>query len=200
MQQKTSARAAAAFLFTLFLSACSALNPAGILAASRLDPLGTAPDRIALAIGLPQTVRLQTGDAVLRIAFTADDAGASPMIEQSVPLQIRPADDTAPAPQASDQTVYLATVSRRDATRFAAAQAAIRNARARGVDGTGSLSVEVIGGCVTDPPLAALPVSTWIRTEPDAPFVALTRDVELFGMLDRAQSAQLRERLKPCAP
>ena len=61
-----------ALLSVLVVNACGNVSPGGMIAASRLDPVNTPPGDVALAIGVPDTVQLLDGDAVLRITFAED--------------------------------------------------------------------------------------------------------------------------------
>ncbi|MEL7213498.1 MAG: hypothetical protein AAGK92_12605 [Pseudomonadota bacterium] len=179
----------------LMLSACASVNPAGLLAARSLDPLNTPPSQISVAVGVPNTVRLADGDAVLSIAFREEGVL---VVDQSVPLQLRAAGGGRPAPYAEDEVVYLAQFSERDAARFASAQAQIKALKDQGRGGTGSLSASLAGGCLLVPGLEALPFSTWLRTDPDGAFVPLTKRVDLFEVLDDREAEDLKAQLGPC--
>jgi hypothetical protein len=180
------------------LCACTSLSPSGLIAASRLDPLGTPPDQIGMAVGAPNSVRLASGDVVLRIAFQGNAAGSPVLIKEAVPLQLT-ADETgiitANGPQ---EILYLATLLPEDAARFAAAQNAIRAARQQGVEGTGSLNIELVGGCTLGQAPTTLPFSTWLNTPSTQGYVPLTRQVNAFELIDAGISDALRERLHPC--
>ncbi|WP_224826124.1 hypothetical protein [Cognatishimia sp. MH4019] len=179
----------------LILSACASLNPAGMIAASSLDPVNTPPSQIQVAVGVPDTVSLADGDAVFRIAFGYAQAR---VVDESVPLQLRPSADGQPAPNAGDEVIYLAQFSDEDAARVAAAQAKIRALKEQGSDGTGSLSVSITGGCLLEPELETLPLSTWLRTNPDGAFVQLTERVDVFEVLNASEATALRSQLGRC--
>lgn len=130
-------------------SACSTMNPAGLVAASRLDPLNTPPSEISIAVGVPETLRLEDGDAEFRIAFRGGSAASTIMLEEIAPLSLSAAGSEGPRPSASDETVYVARIVPEDAGRIAAVQQEIRDLRAAGTEGDGSLTVRVVGGCLS---------------------------------------------------
>ena len=198
MQQNLIPTAFVGLACALTLSACASVNPAGLIAASRLDPLNTPPAEIAVAVGVPGTVRLADGDAELRIAFTGGSAGSAVLVDEMAPLRLRPVTAGQPQPNSDGEIVYSARLAAEDAVRIAAAQAEIRALRARGIDGRGVLSVAVTGGCLLESPLRGLPVSTWLQTDPEDGFVSLTRRQDVFRALDESDAAALRAHLIPC--
>jgi hypothetical protein len=162
------------------VGACGAILPPGLMAASRLDPLTTPPAAIGLAVGVPDTVVLADGDATLRIALAAD---GEMLVDTIVPLAIRRDAAGMPTPALPGEIVYAASLAPAEAATFAAAQAEIRRLRAGGTEGEGSFSITVVGGCRTGAPLDALPVTTWLRTDPTVPFTPLTRKTDVLAKL-----------------
>lgn len=185
-------------LFLVSLTACTSLSPAGLIAVSRLDPLSTPPSDIAVAVGVPDTVKLTNGDAVFALSFTPATA-SEPAISETVPLQLRSDQATGPSPSSSDETVYVAGFSEADARKVATAQARIKSMKDNDIDGQGSLSIAVVGGCVTTPDLTELPVSTWLQTAPDAAFVRLTRTQDMLAQLPVDEAQAFKANLKPCS-
>ncbi|MCV3272881.1 hypothetical protein [Roseobacter sinensis] len=197
MHQNLLAPAAFAFA-ALILSACSSVTPAGLMAASRLDPLNTSPTEIVVAVGVPDSLRLADGDAQLYIGFKGGSAASTVLVEETAPLQVSRAPDGAIKPNGPDEAIYLARLAPEDAARIAAAQAEIKALRGRGIDGQGTLSIAVTGGCRVGAPLAALPVSTWLQTSPEDGFVRLTRQRDVFRAMDEGNRAALEAELTPC--
>ncbi|WP_299963838.1 hypothetical protein [uncultured Roseobacter sp.] len=173
------------------------MTPASLIAARGLDPLNTPPDSIALAVAVPETVQLADGDAILRLALATEPEGDSFAVDETVPLRLSSSDDDLPEAQ-TGQTIYLARLGPEEAERIAEAQAQITALRAAGPTGQGSLTVAVTGGCLLGPVPASLPVSTWLQTDPGAGFVQLTRQRDMFRVLDPADAAALRAGLLPC--
>lgn len=179
------------------LTACTTISPSGMIAASRLDPLGTPPDRIAAAVGVPETIRLASGDAVLRIAFRGGDAASVAQVEEVVPLDFQTATANAPSGR-EGETVYVARLTPQNAGRFAAAQEQIRGLREQGVRGSGVLAVEIVSGCHVGPAPSTLPVSSWLQTNPADGFVQLTQGTDVFSVTDGHTASELRSRLREC--
>ncbi|MEM8571313.1 MAG: hypothetical protein AAGG56_10425 [Pseudomonadota bacterium] len=182
----------------LSLAACSSVNPAGLGMVSRLDPLNTPPQEITFAVGVPDTVRLTDEDAVFHIALLDTGTGTIPLVEARVPLDLSRASPGEPLSPSESEVVYLARIAPSNAARIARAQSDIKAMRAQGIQGRGSLGVTLVGGCLLDPQLTALPVSTWIQSNPDQGFVALTRQTDLFEVLDPEDAERLRAQLGPC--
>lgn len=180
------------------LSGCAAVSPAGLVAASRLDPLETPPERIAIAISVPDEIRLKTGDATLALAFAADDGRPAAQVSETISLVIaRGTGSDGPTARAG-QTVYIATIAPDDAARLTAAQTRITALHDSGIEGAGSLSVGVSGGCHVGGVPDTLPVGTWLRTDPEGAFLPLTRPVDMFRSLDSETAQALRTNFAPC--
>lgn len=73
MGQNTLKSVALAGLILLSLIACSSVTPRGLIAASRLDPLNSDAAKLAVAVGVPNTVRLVDGDAEFALSFVPED-------------------------------------------------------------------------------------------------------------------------------
>lgn len=181
----------------LAMAACTGISPAGIIAARSLDPLNTPPNQIGIAVGVPENIRLSSGDAVMRIAFRGGTPASTILIEEEVRLQLARDGSGQLAANAPDEVIYRASLLPDDAARFASAQQAIREARENGADGNGSLSIQVVGGCYLGELPVALPTSTWLNTDESRPFVAMTRRVDAFEALGDA-GLGIRTILSPC--
>lgn len=180
------------------LAACTSLSPAGLLAARKLDPVNTPPADIAVAVGVPQTLRLGDGDASFRLAFSGGTPSATVRLDETVPLRIAASDGEGPAPNAPGEAVYVARIAPADAGRIAAVQREIRQLRASGMTGQGSLSISVTGGCLIGPAPDILTVSTWLQTDPAEGFVALTRRQDIARAIGENAAGTLRAQLRPC--
>jgi hypothetical protein len=199
MLQMTSFRipsGPAAVAALLALVACSSVSPGGFLAASRLDPVITDPAALTTAIGISDRLRLKTGDAVLRFSFTLDGA-AAPDVDESFILQVTPAAGADPAPL-EGEAIYTARIATADHDRLRAAQARVGAAKAAGVTGSGSIAVDIRGACHVGGVPDALPVRTFLRTDPADPFVLLTRQADILRLLDPTTAAALRANMPAC--
>ncbi|GFE63743.1 hypothetical protein [Litoreibacter roseus] len=179
------------------LAGCSSITPAGLGAAIRLDPVGTPPGDLTVAVSVPDALGLRDGDAEFRLAFVPDDPNAADPVNVTVPLNIREG-TTGPRTAAADEAIYVLGFSAQNADLIAAAQDRIKALKDQQIAGNGQLSITVEGGCLKRSLDGRLPVSTWLRTDPEAGFVPLTRRVDLFDALPREERAQLEAKLVPC--
>lgn len=199
MKNSTFLRRLATLSFVGFVGACSSVNPAGLLAASRLDPLSTPPDALSFAVSVPRTMRLEDGDAELRMSFAGRSAAAPVQLEEVARLQIRPADQSGPRDVEQGDHVFIAKISPTDAAAIAALQAEIRDLRARGIDGEGSLSIKVAGGCYIGNVPQQIHVGSWIRAGASDEFVQITRRTDILKFMEPKDAELLRRSMKPCA-
>ncbi len=187
-----------ALICALASTACTTVTPGGLVAASRLDPLNTPFDRIGVAVGVPVNVRMKPGDATMQIALRTGDAASDTVVEETVRLVLEHDAAGTVRETAADERVYLATLDPDDAGRFAQAQADIRAARARGIKGTGSLSVSITDGCYVGERPETFLTRTWIRMSPDDAFVPLTRRTEVSRLVGSAKGDVLTGRMARC--
>ncbi|MEO1796946.1 MAG: hypothetical protein AAFR53_08025 [Pseudomonadota bacterium] len=188
---------------TSLMAGCAAINPAGLMAARDLDPLGAAPGDIAVAVGVPRALQLRNGDATFRLSFTVDDGdlddgGLGAPLEETVALELSPSAGSGITANASDEEVYLARIPAADAPAIAKLQGDIRALRAQGVEGSGALSVAIVGGCFVGAVPESIAVSTWLQTDPADGFVVLNKRQDLSQALGRETAALLKEQLRPC--
>ncbi len=165
------------------LALAAACSPLGLVDMARLDPLNTPPAALGLALGVPNAVALRDGDAVLRLAFARD---GEMLVDTRVPLSVRRGLPDAQVPSLPGEVLYAVTLAPAEAATVAAAQAEIRALRAAGTEGEGTLSITVVGGCRTGAALDALPVTTWLRTDPSVPYAPLTRRADALDAMRAA--------------
>ncbi|MEO0676009.1 MAG: hypothetical protein AAFZ02_00500 [Pseudomonadota bacterium] len=183
---------------TSLMAGCAAINPAGLMAARDLDPLGAAPGDIAVAVGVPRALQLRNGDATFRLSFTVDDGALGAPLEETVALELSPSAGSGITANAADEEVYLARIPAADAPAIAKLQGDIRALRAQGVEGSGALSVAIVGGCFVGAVPESIAVSTWLQTDPADGFVVLNKRQDLSQALGRETAALLKEQLRPC--
>ena len=188
---------ALAFLALPLAASCSAVSGPGPTPGTQFDPLNARPENIAVAIGVPETFQLRTGDANLRMSFKGRGAAQAIRLEETVALRILPNAPGKPAGNAGER-VYIARVSAGDLDRLARVQAAILDVQATGAKGTGTLSVEVSGGCFVGPVPDTLSVSSWLQTDPLDGFVRLTSAADVFAAFDQHTVTMLRDNFTPC--
>ncbi|MCP4207550.1 MAG: hypothetical protein GY767_10950 [Shimia sp.] len=180
----------------LLVTGCSSAFPSGLIAAARLDPLETAASDIAIAIGVPEILRLADGDAQLFFGFTPNGTNTAPPVGTTVPLTI--STGTGSLVPAADQVIYVFGFDPASAAQLSAVQDQIKALQEQSVMGTGTLSAGITGGCLTGPLNDSLPVATWIQTSSDGAFVPLTRPADFLETLPHQERLELIEKLKPC--
>ena len=171
----------AVFMPLSLAMACGSVSPSSLIALSRLDPLETPPGDVAIAISVPDALVLADGDAVLRISF-ADERNS--LVDTAVPLTIRENEGGVAGLQQDGANIFVGALAEAEARNLAAAQAEIRDLRAAGQVGQGTVQIQVRGGCWVGAPLDALPVATWFRGHPDAAFLPITRETDILGRLE----------------
>ncbi len=179
------------------VSGCANLSPAGLIAASRLDPLETAPADISIAISVPDALRLQNGDADFELSFLPDEDNPDQTVMTKVQLSLQ-ADLAGPRHAEPGETIYVFGFSPKAASQLLGAQEDIKALRAQGIDGKGSLSVNISGGCLTRPLTDGLPVATWLRVAADAQYIPLTNKTDLLHVLDPDETDLLLQGFSPC--
>lgn len=189
-------RAFALLALTLAAS-CSAVSRPDPSFAAPFDPLTAEPENIAVAIGVPESFQLRSGDARLSLSFAGGGAANVTRLEETVALDILPGVRGGPKGDKGEQ-VYVLQIAAGDLGRLERAQAEILKLKAGGGDGLGSISVEVSGGCFTGPVPATLPVSSWLRTDPLQGFVRLSRSEDAFAAFDPGMAATLRGNFTQC--
>lgn len=184
----------AALIAAGITAACGQVSPAGLIQAARLDPLETPPSDIFVAVAVPQSIEIRSGDAALYLGFQPEQGAR---VDATVPLS-RSETVIPPRPARADQSVFVFGFAPDDAAVLAQTQAQIKTLKAAGVDGAGTLSILISGGCYTGALDDVLVASTWLKTSPDAAFTQLTRAANLYDLLDAGSSATIRSGLVPC--
>ncbi len=186
-----------ALLLVTAVVGCSTFSPAGLIAASRLDPLQTSPADISVAVSVPEDFAIQNGDAALFLGFVPEEADKWDPVAVTVPLSV---DGEMQGPRQPEQgeAIFVLNFAQSDASALAAAQHQIRALRAAGVEGKGTLSVSVEGGCWKTDPAETLPIATWLRTRPAGDFVALTRRTDLFEAMALEERAEFVAQQRVC--
>lgn len=184
-------------LSAAMLAGCSSVSPAGLIAAARLDPLETSPGDIAVAVSVPEALQLRDGDAVLYLGFVPDDPAVAAPVAATVPLSVS---ESMVGPRAAlpGERVYVFGFTPATAAQLEDVQARIKTLKAEDVQGEGTLSIGVEGGCVVDDLGDALPVATWLRTGPEAKFVTLTNATNLFDLMSSEEKAELKAEISQC--
>lgn len=181
------------------LAGCLSTPPSTLVKLARLSPLESDPAQMRIAVHAPPSIQVRTGDIKLAMRFdgpspeTSLIAETQPIIEEQTGAVPGIDDGTA-----DDRRLYLAALSREDAQRIAAVQRRIKQLRADGVKGTGSLSVTATGcaqGPVPDGPVL---ITTYLQTAVQEDFFILNRGVDLRTTL--ISEADDLAQIPPCKP
>jgi hypothetical protein len=184
-------------LTAIVVTGCSGISPAGLIAAYRLDPLETSPSDISVAISVPDALRLHDGDASLYLAFVPDDPSTAAPITTTVLLSVSE-NATGPRQSAVGETIYVLGFSTQAAAQLSATQDKIKVLKEQKVKGTGTLSVNITGGCLSRALGDSFPISTWLRTDPKASFVPLTHNSDLLDAISPENLSQLKSKFVQC--
>ena len=179
------------------LSGCASLSPQTLWALSQFDPLNADPAAIAVAVGMQEQWQLRDGDAEMRFMFMLEGAN-SPAVNELFALHSAVAADGTTPPPLVGEVVYRVQIAAADHERLRLAQQRVRQFKADGLKGQGTLEIEVMGGCHHGPLPATLMVRTFIQTDPDVGFMPLSSQLDLFTELDETGLAELQSRLRPC--
>lgn len=156
----------------LLLSACSAVVPSGIAKLYQLTPLESDPADLAVALDLPESVRIKPGTA--QISFNAKRSDTGQSSDGAYELEHR---------QDANGLTILA-VAQEDQAPLRAQQAMIRDWEAENEEATsGSISVGFEGCKATEDLDLQDEVSVLLRTQEDGRFFHLIRDAPLSDVL-----------------
>ena len=180
-------------------SGCASISSSETRATRNLDPISADPADIVFAVGVPEGLRLQSGDAILELAYQADGADPDRTLRETAVLQIKERGNGAPEAHGAKEHVYLARIASSDMRDIAQLQDTVRGLRARGIEGTGSLTVQIVGGCYVGDAPDSLALSTWLQTDPDRGFVTLNKRQDLTAAIGEQAATALEDKLEPCA-
>lgn len=180
------------------LSGCLSTPPSSIVRLARLSPLEADPAQIRIAVVHDNVLRVRGGDVTLRMTYKPD--GKGPTIDESYKPVVSA--DQAPPPElatqlAGNRTLTVMGLSAEDAEKMRRVQAAIREFKAAGGDGSGTLAAGVEGcrnAAVPDGPVL---VSTFLKTADAETFFPLARDQDMRRLLAK-RGVDIAD-MTPCA-
>lgn len=180
------------------LVGCLSVTPGGIMEAARFDPLTSNPADLGAGLGVPATVRLSDGDAMMMLTYSV--AGeADPRVNERFILEVSQSTGVAGTPTPnSGERIYIARLSHTDVLRMKDIQARIQSDKLDGIEGKGSFSIGLRGGCATRLPVTTLPVRTFIRTRSGSPYVEITRRTDLLERLPTIEREKLLGSIRTC--
>lgn len=180
------------------LAGCLSVTPGGIMEAARFDPLTTNPADFGAGLGVPDTIRLSDGDAMMMLTYSvAGEAG--PRVNERFVLEVAESTGVAGTPTPnSDERIYVARLSHTDVLRMKDVQARIQSYKLEGIEGKGSFSIGLQGGCATRLPLTTLPVRTFMRTRSGSPHVEIMRRTDLLARLPAIERKKVLGSIRTC--
>lgn len=174
------------------------MTPSGLVEAARFDPLATDPAVLGAALGVPETVQLADGGAVITMAYTLDGEDQA-IVDERFDLELRDARGIAGVPQPlPGERVYLARLPKPEIVRMRQTQKRILALKDEAREGSGSFAVGFGFGCVTKSPLERLPVRTFIQMRSGGPYVQTTRSADMLTEMPPSRRDQLLAAFTPC--
>ncbi|MEL6435749.1 MAG: hypothetical protein AAFP99_03030 [Pseudomonadota bacterium] len=170
----------------LSLTACLSTPPSSLVKLARLSPLEANPAEIRFAVRAPDAIRVRDGDITMRITFEALNPANSFIEEYHAIIEEidRPAPGLPIAREDGTRT-FIAALTPEDAASLAATQKRVRDLRAAGGKGKGSLAINATGCALTPLPSGAVRLSTWLQTAPADDFFIVSRNTDLRKAAER---------------
>jgi hypothetical protein len=180
------------------LSGCMTVTPRGLVAMAGFSPLQMNPAELGAGLGVPQSIRLADGDAM--IAMTWQVRGeAAPRVNERFLLQISDSSEVAGTPPpAPGERIYIGRLSDLDSVRMKDVQERILRYKSEGLEGQGSFSISLRGGCTTAPPLTALPFRTYVKTSSDSSWIETTRRSDFVATLPPQGRKEFLQSVRIC--
>ncbi|MCQ2005487.1 hypothetical protein [Rhizobium sp. NRK18] len=170
-----------------FLAACVSTDPVTTARIATLSPIEADPASFRVLLNVPEPLEIARGGANLTLTWNSSRTPTK--AQKAARLTIA---EAATATGGLSQTpgpgekLVLMTVASDDVPALRGMQQEIRNAKARGDEGHGSLSVSLSGGCWRGAlSSAALPLSLriWLQTAPNQSFLPVVRQADLRSLL-----------------
>lgn len=186
-------------LLVMLLSGCLSVTPRGLIEMAGFNPLQMDPTELGAGLGVPDTIRLLDGDAMITMTYQVRGESA-PRVNEMFLLELSDSTGVAGTPlPVEGERIYIGRLSRLDALRMKDVQERILRYRSEGLSGQGSFSVSLRGGCTTTPLLARLPFRTFVKTRADAAYVETTRRTDFLASLPKSQREVFLARFRTCS-
>ncbi len=157
-------------VLNFFLAACSYASIDGLRVLSALSPLEADPAQIAVALNLPDGVRVDPGSARITIEARRDEMQISDAFAL-IGQQVGPA--------------QVWRIADADVARMRVVQSLVRRWKAEDKDTSGSISVHAAICTIGIGPLPDAGIDISIRTETGGAFIPLLRDAPLSALAGR---------------
>ena len=186
-------------LLLAVLSGCLSVTPRGLVEMAGFDPLQMNPAELGAGLGVPDSIRLVDGDAMIAMSYQVRGESA-PRVNEMFLLELSDSTEVAGTPlPVKGERIYVGRLSRLDAIRMKDVQERILRYKSEGLAGQGSFSVSLRGGCTTAPLLTRLPFRTFVKTRPDAAYVETTRRADFLASLPRSQREVFLAEFRTCS-
>jgi hypothetical protein len=162
------------------------------------NPLQMNPAELGAGLGVPQSIRLADGDAM--IAMTWQVRGeAAPRVNERFLLQISDSSEiVGMPPPLRGERIYVGRLSSLDSVRMRDVQERILRHKSEGLVGQGSFSINLRGGCTTAPPLTELPFRTFVKTGSDSSWIETTRRSDFVATLPAHERKEFLQSVRIC--
>ena len=189
------------FLLALLLvplGGCLSVTSGGLATMPNFNPLHMNPADLGAGLGVPDTIRLADGDAIITMTY---QLRSEPSLRVNERFLLELSESVAVAGTLSPdqgERIYIGRLSRLDSMRMKDVQKRILGYESEGLSGRGSFSISLRGGCTTAPPLATLPFRTFVKTGSDAAYVEMTRRSDLVASFSAAVREEFLQSFRGC--
>ncbi|MEO1748195.1 MAG: hypothetical protein AAFR27_06150 [Pseudomonadota bacterium] len=151
------------------------------------SPMEANPADLRFAVQTPEYIRVREGDVRMRLTYEASDIANSLVEEYSVVVQeVGQPTQGLPATAGDDSRLLAGQLTPEDAASLFEAQQRIRDLRAAGDGGKGSLAITATGCATRAVPAEPVSVTVWLQTNPEEEFFVVTRNRDLRKTVARA--------------
>lgn len=171
----------------LLTTACVSMPLGSMWKLRNLDILNTDPKDLKIAVGTNPLVQLQDGSTSLSIAFNSDHAKHN--FSYKLLATVKPNAEVGNLKNkiSSDSALTLFYLAEKEAEKLKLAQNRIRSVRDLGVEGNGSLSIDIHTGCLSAPPPTSLPTDIYAQFDRQQGFIKMQSNLDLMQMAEKAQ-------------
>ena len=180
------------FAIAIAVAACGHVPVTSLPKLNRLDIMTLDLEQLRVAVVMPERLHVRDGGTVIVLGVKESVAG--PALEERVVLANSMAAESG---SGLPEGVQIFRIPPHDIARFDALRETIRQRKQAYPDDTKGFLAVTSNACRTAQlPDGPLPVDTWLRTSPGAPYFILTRRVDMRSLIPETD---LNRTLPPCA-
>ncbi len=178
----------ATLLGCLCLGAClTSTPPLSMVRMMNFSPMEANPSDLRFAVQTPEYIRVRDGDVRMRLTYEASDIAKSLVEEYSIVVQdVDQPTKGLPTAWSGDSRILVGQLAPEDAASLFEAQQRIRDLRASGDSGKGSLAITATGCATQAVPAEPVSVTVWLQTNPQEDFFIVTRNRDLRKTVAKA--------------